>query len=276
MNTFRLESFTQSDNQIVTNESNLSICPTANGFIFAIIDRNFRLNALGEFVVDLTGSMTQTMTNLKACFSSIGVHIFNFKHIRIVCPSERNTWIPFKLYDNTKDREYLRTVAPIYSNDKLISNVSQKMNAVEIFAYSLQLYSAMKILIPKAHFVSPSFVLGEYAFDVSSFMQNTLILNKRSVMDFVVFKGNTFTLANSFDYKTADDLIYFILFTLQQLNINTAEVNMLLTGDDYTSEEIHLLKRYVKHVSYANPLENVCISSEFDGINLQKYFLLLA
>lgn len=277
MNTFKLESFTQTEDQIVTNESNLSICLTASGFIFAVIDKKFRLNAVGEFSIDLLGSMTQVMTNIKACFSSIGIHIFNFNRTRIVCPTQKNTWVPYKLYDNTKNKEYLKAVAPVYSNDTVIANVCEKMDAVNIFATSLQQHSGLKIIMPKAQFVSPSSVLAEYAFDISSFMQNTFVMNKhQNGVDFVIYKGNTFTLSNSFAYQTPDDLIYFILYTLQQMEIDTAQVNMLITGMEYSTEELALLKRYVKHVSFANPTENISVSMEFDSLDLQKYFLVLA
>ncbi|MGP1514609.1 MAG: DUF3822 family protein [Bacteroidales bacterium] len=277
MNTYKLESFTQSEGQIVTNESNLSICLTAGGFIFAIIDKRFRLSAIGEFSVDLSGSITQIMTNVKVCFSSIGVHLFNFNRIRVICSTQRNVWIPYKLYDSAKNKEYLKTVAPIYSDDTILYSVCEKIDAVNIFACSLQQYSGLKIIMPKAQFISPSLVLTEYAFDVSSFMQNTLVMNKHTDnVDFVIFEGNSFMLSNSFKYKTTNDLIYFLLCTLQRLEINTAQVNVMITGDKYSQEEIYLLRRYIKHVYYANPSENILVPMEFDGIDLQKYFFVLA
>jgi hypothetical protein len=277
MNTFKLEHLTQVEGSIVTNETNLSICLMADGFYFALIDKQFHLRSIGEFKVDLSGGITQVMMNIKTCFTSIGIHIFNFNNIRVVCPTNRNTWIPFKLYDSSKNKEYLSASNAIYSSDTILANTVKKIDAVSIFAYPLHSYSGVKIVMPKANFVCQSQVLAEYAFDVSSFMQNTFVLYKRNNgCDFAIFKGNTFTLSNSFDYKTPNDLIYFILFTLQNLNISSAEVSLLLTGERYTDEELLLFRKYVKNVSYANCLENIEVGIEFDGIDLQKYFLVLA
>jgi hypothetical protein len=277
MNTFKLEHLTQVEGNIVTNETNLSICLMADGFYFALIDKNFKLKSLGEFKVDLTGGITQVMMNLKTCFTSIGIHIFNFNNIKIVCRSNRNTWIPFKLYDDKQNKEYLQKTNVLYSSDTIIANTVEKIDAVSIFAYPLHVYSGAKIVMPKAKFVCQSQVLTEYAFEVSSFMKNTFILYKReNGCDFAIFKGNKFTLSNSFDYKTPNDLIYFILFTMQQLNIPTDEVCLLLTGDKYIDEELLLFKKYVKDVTYANCIEDIDVGIEFDGIDLQKYFLVLA
>jgi len=49
-----------------------------------------------------------------------------------------------------------------------------------------------------------------------------------------------------------------------------------LTGDDYEREELQMLRRYVKDVSYANPMENIKAGMEFDEVNLQNYFLVIA
>lgn len=277
MDTFKLEHLTQVEGNINANETNLSLCLNEDGFIFALIDKNFYLKCVGEFKVDLNGGISQVMMNIKTCFSSIGMHIFNFNNIRIICQTLRNTWIPYKLYDKTKDKEYLSKTNTIYASDTVLSNVVEKIDAVNIFAYTLHIYSGVKVLMPKAKYVSQNQVLAEYAFEVSSFMKNTFIIHKKgNTCDFVIYKGNTFTLSNSFDYKTPNDLIYFILFTMQELGISNEEVCLLLSGEKYSDEELLVLRKYVKNVTYANCSENINIGVEFDGIDLQKYFLVLA
>ena len=71
-------------------------------------------------------------------------------------------------------------------------------------------------------------------------------------------------------------MIYFILNTLQQTGINSGEVCLLITGEDYSERELSLLQKFVQEVSFANVKENIIIDKEFDGMNLQKYFMVLA
>lgn len=277
MNTFKLEHLSQSEGEIITNETNLSICLRANGFIFSIIDLNYRLKAVGEFTVDLNCSMTQIMINIKTCFESIGVRIFNFKAIKVICQTEAYTWVPFKLYDKQKNKEYLQTVAPVVSSQTILSNVVTKLDNVNVFAAPMHQITGIKVLMPKAQYFSVGQVLAEYAFDISSLNTNTFILYQRdNGADFAIFKGGDFVLSNTLQYTLTDDLIYYILNLLKQLNIDTSEVNLLLTGQNYDTQELQLLKHYVKYVSFANYAENVNISYEFDGVNMQRYFLVLA
>ena len=95
-------------------------------------------------------------------------------------------------------------------------------------------------------------------------------------MDLTLFKGNTFTLSNTITYDTTEDMIYNLLFVLQQTEVDTEAVKLLITGDNYTEAELQMLRRYVKDVSYANPMENIRVGVEFDEVNLQNYFLVLA
>ena len=83
-------------------------------------------------------------------------------------------------------------------------------------------------------------------------------------------------MSNTLICTAATDLIYNLLFILQQTEVDTEAVKLLLTGDDYEHEELQMLKRYVKDLAYANPMENIKAGIEFDNVNLQNYFLVIA
>ncbi len=277
MNTYKLIDLKNIESNIITSETNLSICLTASGFYFSLIDKKYILKCMGEFEADLNGGITQIMMTVKECFKSIGIHIFNFNKIRIVCQTSKNVWIPYRLYDATKNRDYLSTTNAIHSSETIIANTSEKLDAENIFAYPLHVHSGLKVVMPKAMFVTPSQVLAEYAFDIASLKTNTMILCKRNdACDFAVFKGNEFTLSNSFSYSTPEDMIYFILNTLQQTGINSGEVCLLITGEEFSDKELSLLQKFIKEVSFANVKESIIVDKEFETMNLQKYFMVLA
>lgn len=278
METYKVKQLLQVEESIVSNETRLSICLKANGFSFSLINNNnLRLLCIGEFEVDTTGSIPQVMNRIRECFSSIGIKMFKFAKTRIVCQTSKNVWVPYKLYDQAKNKEYVKTVSNLLSNETVISNISEKLDAVSIFAYPMHTYSGIKILMPNAEYCCQHQIMAEYTYDITRFSQNTLLLNKReNACDIVIFKGNSFVLSNSFEYQSPADLIYFLLFTLQQLNVDTAEVKTLLTGENYEKEELTLLRKYIKDVSFSNPMENIRVGCEFDSVNLQNYFLVIA
>ncbi len=130
--------------------------------------------------------------------------------------------------------------------------------------------------MPKAKFVSAQQVMAEYGFEISKLTGNSAILLKRETScDLVIFKANQFTYGNSFTFSNENDMIYNIIFAFEQLGIDTEEITFLVTGQEYSNDEKQILRKYIKNVSYANPMEDVKVGLEFDGINLQNYFLTL-
>lgn len=276
MDKFKLENFIKSEEKINSQDTDLCICINSSGFYFSLIDNNYNLKALGEFKLDLSSGITSVMSEMKACFNSIDIRLFNFNSIRVIVQASKNVFVPYKLYDNTKTKEYIRTVALLNGSDAVLESISEKLDAVLVFATQMYQHSGIKILMPKAKFVPQHQVMAEYGFDISKLSNNTAVLYKRgNSFDLVVFKGMTFTFSNSFDYVTDSDMIYHILFALEQLKIDTSEINLLITGDEFSFEEKQTLRKYIKDVSYANPMENIRVGLEFDNFDLQKYFLTL-
>ncbi len=278
MGVYNLRQLHKVETDIVSSQTRLSICLQANGFSFSLIrEDSQKLLAVGQFECDLSGSIPTVMTTMRECLNSIGIKMFRFAKIRIVCTTNKSTWIPYKLYDSSKNKEYLRSTATVCENESALSCISEKLDAVNVFAYPVHTHSGVKILFNQAEYCSQYQVLAEYAYDISKFSQNTLIVNKRKgCFDLALFKGNTFTMTNTIKYETTSDMIYNLLFILQQTGVDTEQVKLLLTGDTYTPEELQILRRYVKDVSYANPMENIRVGMEFDEIDLQNYFLVIA
>ncbi len=278
MGTYNLTQLHKVDSDVVSSQTRLSICLQANGFSFSLIEESsLKLMAVGHFDCDLSGTIPVVMNTVKECFSSIGVKMFRFAKIRIICRTGKNVWIPYKLYDATKNKDYLKATIRLHDNETVLSKLSEKLDAVSIFAYPIHSYSGIKILMSNAEFCSQHQILAEYAYDISKFSQNTLILNKQgNNFDLALFKGNSFIMSNTLICNAATDLIYNLLFILQQTEVDTEAVKLLLTGDDYEHEELQMLKRYVKDLAYANPMENIKAGIEFDNVNLQNYFLVIA
>ena len=260
----------------LSQDYKLSICLRSDGFLFSLIDKDFTLKTVGEFSVDLSKGMTQSMSNLRECFASIGIRLFNFAEINIVYQEAKNTFIPYKLYDDKNTKEYLREIAYISSSETVLDHVSTKLDTVSVFSMPMQLYSAAKILMPKANFYSQHQIMAEYCFEVSKLSNNTVLLYKRKGgCDLVVFKATNLVFSNSFSYNNENDMIYQLLFTFEQIGMDVEDMNFLITGEEYSADEKTVLSRHIKDIMYANPMELIKVENNFGGVNLQNYFLTL-
>ena len=75
--------------------------------------------------------------------------------------------------------------------------------------------------------------------------------------DLVIVKDNKLLLANTFQYDTKEDFIYYLLFTAEQLQIDPSEFNLWLLGDiSKDSENFDIAYTYVKNIDFLIPAFN--------------------
>ena len=123
---------------------------------------------------------------------------------------------------------------------------------------------------------------AKYVIDIGS--QNTegteiKILMNKFLEDLYAFKITEVlfkpTKASSNQFrKTKEDFIYYILFTLEQLELNPEETMVTLLGDiDTTSDNYKFLYAYVRNINFLNS-KNAIFNSQ-DTITKHSNFILL-
>lgn len=119
------------------------------------------------------------------------------------------------------------------------------------------------------------------------FIKNSLLLNKNNTeknasinirveeFDMMVTAANKLIFYNSFIFKTNEDFLYFVLFTLEQLQLNPETIEVTLTGetDKYSPQYTGLMK-HVRHVSLGERSEAHSFSYKFDSLQATAYSLL--
>ncbi|WP_292246183.1 DUF3822 family protein [Mesonia sp.] len=71
--------------------------------------------------------------------------------------------------------------------------------------------------------------------------------------DICCVRDKQLILANSFEYYTSQDFIYFVLFTLEQLKFNTEELQLLVSGNVSEIDDTYqYLYTYIKNISFLN------------------------
>ena len=103
-----------------------------------------------------------------------------------------------------------------------------------------------------------------------------LLINVRSgCFDVVYFVDNKLHFFNSFDFRTKEDFIYFLLITIDQLGLNPEKVELLLMGEiDSSDENYQMVHKYIKYFSFIERNNNYGYSYVLDELMSHKYFAL--
>ena len=102
---------------------------------------------------------------------------------------------------------------------------------------------------------SSTIIIEELLNQYKNLKSNLCFVNvTNSNFEIIVIKNNKLKLFNCFNFKTKEDFIYYILFTIEQLNLNPEEIKLILLGDIEKESELHdILFQYVRNVSFYTP-----------------------
>lgn len=91
---------------------------------------------------------------------------------------------------------------------------------------------------------------------------------------FVYFQSNTFQLVlirnqalcycNSFNYRSPEDFMYYLLFACKQLHIDPELIGVILMGEIVRDSVIYqLLTKYIRNIEFAKPFEAIQFDADY-------------
>ncbi len=147
-----------------------------------------------------------------------------------------------------------------------------KILKTDVVAHDMLAHGLVNVYIPYTNINNYFFdKYGEFEFknNISVLIEAVLAKNTESknaqvylndyssYYDLVIVKQNKLLLANTFQYDTKEDFIYYLLFTAEQLQIDPSEFNLWLLGDiSKDSDNFNIAYTYVKFIDFLIPAFN--------------------
>ncbi|SDR74070.1 Protein of unknown function [Gramella sp. MAR_2010_147] len=92
----------------------------------------------------------------------------------------------------------------------------------------------------------------------------------------VVIEHSKLIFANSFEYDTKEDFLYYLLFTAEQLNLDPHEFELIMFGDiSKDSEEYKMAWNYIKNISFMGPFHSFQFNTENKPEEERSEYLLI-
>ena len=96
---------------------------------------------------------------------------------------------------------------------------------------------------------------------------------ENDIFQILILKNKKIEFFNTFNFKTKEDFIYYILFTTEQLYLNPEKIQLTFLGDiDKESKLYEITYHYVENVGFFQP--NYNIPEEFKLTSHSFYTLL--
>lgn len=223
---------------------------TPDKFQFSILDPklkrilHFEEHAVTDFTRDGVGKLLDN-EYLKHEFGSFSLS----------AGGERNTLIPVDLFSHSKPNEIFRLNYP-EPIDNLDYNRIPELGIVNIYELPLWIKSLFVIKFPRVKMIHRSTVLLKGVFDQPVFSPKIHLFIEKNQFYLMLTDRSKLVYYNRFDYKELADLVYYVLFVLEQKELDQSKFDILLYGvpTDWDQKEA-FLKFFTSNVKIADQKE---------------------
>lgn len=119
-----------------------------------------------------------------------------------------------------------------------------------VYALDEQLKSTIDQLFPNHHLKHGLTVLSQLMLHSEDLAKTTMLAQLHDTfMALVVKQEGKLLLANQFDVNATEDILYYILFAMEQYQLDPMQTELTITGNsDAESDALLILKKYIRHV----------------------------
>lgn len=203
---------------------------------------------------------------------------FPFGSVFLVYQNAFSTLMPQPLFSEDHSSLYLEFNQPAQENHRIVNDILKNNQVANVYYLPNPVVEKIKKIWPNTKIFHYSTVLIE---GLSTNFKNivnekTLFLNLRNdCFDVVYFKENKLHYYNSFNFITKEDFIYFLLISIDQLNLNPENIELIISGNiNKTDDNFSMIHQYIKDYRTISRNENYGYSYVLDEIQNHQHYVL--
>ena len=226
-----------------------------------------RQQNIADFVLEII----ENHTYLKAGF---------WKNIRVCFDNQNFTLVPNSLFEPQKANLYLNQTKKTNEQQEVCFYNHLSLNAVNVFNANFSILETLKKTYPLKHIEvihsTSSFIEGCFKEQLSE-ETNVMINISDNNFILVIIKNSKLILCNSFNFKTKEDFVYYLMFSLKELNLDPEQIVLKLWGEiTYNSNLYNFIYKYIRNVEIGGRPSYLNFSYQFDELLEQRYFILFS
>jgi len=256
----------------------LSIELSLDGFSF-LVKEGDALISLQKYVYQGNAGVDGLAKDLSILFDLKGLKKGSYGKVRVAYHSGSLVIIPKEVFDQSQINKYYHFCEPANDKELLFKDNLDAINCIGIFGFPVELELVLNSffhgyeLNNAATTIINSFT-GAQALECSD---EVLIFYLRSSnFDIFWFKNSKLMFYNSFACRELDDYLYFMMLTLEQLQIDASNTNSIILGDCNCIREFSAqAKNIFRNLQQLNPISHIQNTGAFNNEDYHRFFSLL-
>lgn len=180
-----------------------------------------------------------------------------YDEIVVLHDNSFNTFVPTALFDANYPGSYLQYNTKVFDTDFFAVD---ELDSYELNNVYVPMVNVNNFLIDQFgafEYKNANSVLVAKLLDASKNIDDKQVFVhfQKNHFEIVVVRNQKLLLYNSFEYKTPEDFLYFLLFTMEQLFLNPETAKVYLLGNiEENDANYSLAYIYIRHIALFNTM----------------------
>jgi hypothetical protein len=251
----------------------LTVQVSSNGMTFSSFDTlNHNLLSVDEVTFDSANAENSIEKILKEHT------VFQESYDEVVVLHENNlaTFVPLPLFNEQYIGSYLQYNTKVFETDFFDYDTISSYSMHTVYVPNVTINKAFENHFGKLSYKHVHTVLVSRLLDLSKNVDDRrmFVHMTKTHFEIIIVQNQHLLLFNSFDYKTPEDLIYYLLFTAEQLNMNPESFNLEFLGMiDEENAFFKIAYKYIRNVSLFD-VSDLQKNNSFSKADNLKHFIL--
>jgi Protein of unknown function (DUF3822) len=260
--------------QKATLSYELNVLVGSDSIYYVVNDAQLNVLALKSFHFDQRTD-SSAAAGLKSAFFDDALLKEPYRSTKIVFTTPHFTLIPTKFYDENQHAAYFENLTELIGFDQIVVDPIKSIDVQNIYLADSQLIGAAKAVLPNAqhHHIFTSLILGFQKIAEHRGGHQVFANIRDGQLQILFFDGRDLIFANSFAFRTPQDVIYFLLNTYEQFKLNPDAIPLSISGSLTEHSDIFkYIYRYIRNVTFVSSPPYFRFGQQFTGIPAHFYF----
>lgn len=205
--------------------------------------------------------------------------LIKHKYKSAVCIIVNNlsTLVPNALFDEDRVKMYLKFNAELQGDEMVMVDNLKSMDSKNVFALPLSIKSKLDYLFSniKYHHASSALIDTLVLQNKNQTGKKLFVHVQPSHFESVVIDGKKLLFYNTFNYHSAEDFVYYLLFVCEQLQLNPETIDVILLGEIERNSTIYTLtQKYIRKLKFGERNDGAQYSYQLQTLPTHYYFTL--
>ena len=228
------------------------------------------INSIDFKIIDKSNSVYSEEINIVEILSELKnklnkFNLSNVVKVTLILNNKLSVLIPNDLYEENNCLDYLKFNSRLITNDTASSDYVEELDTHNIYiAYgNITNYLIEKFGSFEYFHYSTVLLKKLYSETLKDEKLRFYVNINKSYLNIIIFDGRKLDYINTFEYETREDILYFILFVMEQNKMVNDETKInLIVKKEFLEENYSYLSKFIKNIDIKNiefTIENIVI-----------------